>query len=82
MSNVQREKVMKLLNLPEKYSIELVLALGKPKEAVVIDEINPGKSIKYWRGENRVHHVPNENEGYYSNFTRFLLYLPHQPHTV
>lgn len=58
LANVRRPDLMKLLELPEQYEILLVLALGKPKEAVVIDEIAPGESIKYWRDENAVHHVP------------------------
>ncbi len=55
---IQRQKLREVLNIPEKYEILLVLALGKPKEKVVIDEIDEGADIKYWRDENRVHHVP------------------------
>lgn len=58
LSNIQRPKLKQNLNLPEEYEILLVVALGKPKEVVVIEEIDKGGDIKYWRDENQVHHVP------------------------
>ncbi len=39
------------------YQIMTVLALGKPVEEVVLEDIKDG-SIKYYRDENNVHHVP------------------------
>jgi len=42
----------------EKFSIELVLALGKPKEEVRIVDIENGESTAYYRDENSVHYVP------------------------
>jgi nitroreductase len=58
MSNVQRTRLKQALNIPEKYDILLVLAIGKPKETVVIEEISDGEDIKYWRDPAAVHHVP------------------------
>ncbi|MDP4187323.1 MAG: nitroreductase family protein [Bacteroidota bacterium] len=55
---VQREKLAKALNLPGNLEILLVLALGKPKETVVIEKMGPDGNYKYWRDENQVHHVP------------------------
>jgi nitroreductase len=55
--SVNRNKLHELLDLSEQYEILYVLALGKPKETVVLDEIKDG-NIKYWRDENQVHHVP------------------------
>jgi len=55
----KKKEVAEVLNLPEdKYEPLLVIALGKPKEEVVIDEVGPDGDIKYWRDENQVHHVP------------------------
>jgi len=55
--SVNRKQLRELLNLAEQYEILYVVALGKPKETVVLDEIKSG-DIKYWRDENQVHHVP------------------------
>ena len=55
---VQRTKLRKLLQIPEHFNILLVLALGKPKEKVVLETVGPDGDIKYWRDEDEVHHVP------------------------
>ncbi len=55
--SVNRNKLREILNLSEQYEILYVLALGKPKETVVLEELK-GEDIKYWRDENQVHHVP------------------------
>jgi nitroreductase len=58
IAGIQRPKLRDLLHLPERFEILLALALGKPKETVVIEEIGPDADIKYWRDEHKVHHVP------------------------
>ena len=55
--SVNRTKLRELLNLSEQYEILYVVALGKPKETVVLEEMK-NSDIKYWRDENLVHHVP------------------------
>ncbi len=60
IGSVQREKLRKILSIPDRYRIIQVLALGKPAEEVVIDEVREG-DIKYWRDENGVHHVPKRS---------------------
>lgn len=42
----------------ERYSIELCLALGKPKEKVRIVDVDETGSVNYYRDENGVHYVP------------------------
>jgi nitroreductase len=58
--SVNRNKLREILHLSEQYEILYVLALGKPKETVVLDEPEGG-DIKYWRDENQVHHVPKRS---------------------
>jgi hypothetical protein len=46
------------LKLPTDHEILLVLAIGKPKEKVVIEAVGPDQDIRYWRDSKDVHHVP------------------------
>jgi len=55
---IQREKLRQALKIPPRYEILLVLALGKPKETIVLESIGPDGSIKYWRDTQGTHHVP------------------------
>ncbi len=57
-AGVRRNELSKALGIPERYEILLVLSLGKPKETVVIETLEPDGDSKYWRDSNAVHHVP------------------------
>lgn len=57
IASVKKESLARALHLPEHLAIIQVIALGKPAEEVVIDEMKNG-DIKYWRSEDQVHHVP------------------------
>lgn len=56
--SVDREGLKNRLNIPERYELLLVIAMGKPKESVVLEELEDTGNIRYWRDENGVHHVP------------------------
>ncbi len=58
IGNIQQEKLKKVLNLANSLEIVLVIALGKPKEKVVLEEIAAGGDITYWRDAQQIHHVP------------------------
>ena len=58
--SVNRNKLKEIFRLSEQFEILHVLALGKPKETVVLEELK-GEDIKYWRDENQVHHVPKRS---------------------
>lgn len=51
-------KIASLFEMPEHLEISLVIALGKPRETVKIQESRSEEDVKYWRDEENVHHVP------------------------
>jgi nitroreductase len=58
IGSIQRDRLRELLKIPDKYDILLVIALGRPREEVVLEEVGPDGDIKYWRDSQGVHHVP------------------------
>lgn len=57
LASVKRQELREELRIPPHLEILLVLALGKPGEKVVPEEVR-NNDIKYWRDENGIHHVP------------------------
>ncbi|MGK0465691.1 nitroreductase family protein [Clostridium sp.] len=58
LGNINKVELASVLNLDENFEINLVIALGKPKEAIVIEKMSLPTDIKYWRDEKQIHHVP------------------------
>ncbi len=58
IASIQRERLGWEPKIPENFKIRLVLALGKPAERVVLEDLEPGGDIRYWRDEEGIHHVP------------------------
>lgn len=58
---LDRDGLRAALAIPERCEILLALALGKPKEDVVLEEAGPDGDIKYYRDEEGTHHVPKRS---------------------
>ncbi len=58
LGSINRKALREILNIESHLQILLVLAIGKPKEKIVIEIVGPDGSIRYWRDAEAVHHVP------------------------
>lgn len=61
IASVRKEDLAKTLNLPEHLKVVLVLALGFPKEEVVVEQMPDNGSVVYWRDSQGIHHVPKRS---------------------
>lgn len=55
---IKKDLLGAALNVPENLEILLVLALGRPVETVVVEDLDEGGDFKYWREGDGTHHVP------------------------
>ena len=58
LGNVRKEQLKQVLGLGDDLEIVLVIALGKPVEEVVLEDVGSDESLTYYRTVDRVHHVP------------------------
>jgi nitroreductase len=58
IASINRDGLRQALNISPRFEILLVLALGKPRERVVVETPEPGGDCRYWRDNEGVHHVP------------------------
>ena len=61
IGSIRRQSLYKALDLPLGYEILLVLAIGKPKETVLIEAVGLDQDIRYWRDSQGLHHVPKRS---------------------
>ncbi|MCJ7586979.1 MAG: nitroreductase family protein [Candidatus Aminicenantes bacterium] len=54
--SIDREKAAQILGVPEGFRIDSVLALGRPAESPVVEELKD--SAKYWKDDEGRLHVP------------------------
>jgi nitroreductase len=60
IGSIRREELRTELKIPFQFEILLILAIGKPVENVVVDEIK-NNDVRYWRDKDKTHHVPKRN---------------------
>jgi nitroreductase len=61
IGSIKREKLAEDLHVQPHLEILKVIALGKPNETVVIENVGDDGDIQYWRDENGKHHVPKRS---------------------
>jgi nitroreductase len=60
IASIKREELINELSIPDNLEVLLILALGKPVENVIIEEIK-NSDVKYWRDSDKNHHVPKRS---------------------
>jgi nitroreductase len=58
LGSANKDNLRAALKIPAKYEILLVLAMGKPREIVVLETVGADGKTTYWRDDKGVHHVP------------------------
>jgi len=61
IGSIDQDGLRQVLDIPKQYEILLVLALGKPKETVMLEEVGSDGDIRYYRDAQGVHHVPKRS---------------------
>jgi len=61
IASIKRDELRSRLQIPDRFEIIQVIALGKPLEQVVIEPLPDTGDIKYWRDKNNIHHVPKRS---------------------
>ena len=57
VGNINRDGIRKALQIPSHFEILLVLALGKPKEKMIIETVGEDGNTQQWWDDERVRHV-------------------------
>ncbi|PTN36845.1 nitroreductase family protein [Desulfonatronum sp. SC1] len=61
IGSIKKDTLAMTLEAPEDFEILMVIALGRPKEKIVLERLGEDGDIKYWRDEKGVHHVPKRD---------------------
>lgn len=61
LANINKKILARELNLDEKYEIAAVIAIGYPREEIMLEVMDESGNVKYWRDEQGIHHVPKRN---------------------
>ena len=58
IGSINREGLREALEIPSRYEILVVLAIGRPRETIVLESVSESGDIRYWRDSQNIHHVP------------------------
>ena len=58
IASIKKSELAGALNIPSRFNIPLVIALGTPAERVEVEDLAQGGDIRYWRDGDGTHHVP------------------------
>jgi nitroreductase len=58
---IHREELAEALQIPARYQVLLVLALGKPKEEVRLEKVGQDGKTAFWWDEQGVFHMPKRS---------------------
>lgn len=61
LGSIDRSALRESLDIPSRFEVLLVMAMGAPGETVVLEEVGPDDSIRYYRDSQDVHHVPKRS---------------------
>jgi nitroreductase len=61
IATIRKKELATALKIDSRYEILLVIALGKPKEKVVIEAMGKEGDVRYWHDKEGVHHVPKRS---------------------
>lgn len=69
VDTIDRSKVQEILNIPEEYKIDSILALGYTDEKPILEEMK--ESVKYWKDIEGKLHVPKRKLEDVIHFNKF-----------
>jgi len=61
IGSAKGEQLAEALEIPPRFKVQLVLAIGKPAEKIVIEDVGADGDIRYYRDQDDVHHVPKRS---------------------
>ncbi len=61
IGSINRSEIKTILSIADAMDVSLLVAVGYPGETVVIDTVETGADLKYYRSDDNVHHVPKLN---------------------
>ncbi len=61
LATIRKKELTEVLRIGDDFEIILVVAVGKPKEKIIIEKIGQDGKTGYWRDAEKGHHVPKRS---------------------